>query len=206
MRATSLFVWSTYAAWLQKEEEESSHYAEAPTAVRHAPSLPTTVIGVVDNWLARRHRTPLSVRVGTSKRWPHPARDTRLVLPTRQLRKQRHWQDSNVITCLTRNLAYRKSGEAWLRRTLGGASRPELVFAQEVLPALVTSPPQGYRSPSPLSPRLCQRRVEPRRCWSAMTFASGIKRAQLSGQPPFRHWEHMLPWRELVHRLRLYGL
>lgn len=50
-----------------------------------------------------------------------------------------------MLNALTRNLGYRTAGVAWLRDELGGEDAPDIVFAQEVLPGLLTSPPSGYR-------------------------------------------------------------
>jgi hypothetical protein len=49
-----------------------------------------------------------------------------------------------VLNALTRNLGRRTAGVAWLRDELGGEDAPDIVFAQEVLPGLLTSPPSGY--------------------------------------------------------------
>src|SRR5687768_12911740 len=50
-----------------------------------------------------------------------------------------------MLQALTRNLGYRLAGEDWLRAEFGGELAPDIVFAQEVLPGLLASPPSGYR-------------------------------------------------------------
>lgn len=91
---------------------------------------------------------------------------------------------ANMMTCLSRNLGYRKAGAAWLRQTLNEETRPDLVFIQEVLPSLITSPPAGYNIiTGPTTPKAAEGRT------SAMLFRDGegeVDRTSLpSGGQPF---------------------
>src|SRR4051794_15385694 len=47
--------------------------------------------------------------------------------------------------CPDTHLGHRTAGVAWLRDELGGEDAPDIVFAQELLPGHLTSPPSGYR-------------------------------------------------------------
>lgn len=50
-----------------------------------------------------------------------------------------------ILKAFTRNLGYRTGAEAWLRARLDEDYGPDIVFAQEVLPSLLASPPRGYQ-------------------------------------------------------------
>lgn len=50
-----------------------------------------------------------------------------------------------MLTALTRNLGYRTAAEAWLRAHLEEYEAPDIVYAQEVLPSLLATPPPGYQ-------------------------------------------------------------
>lgn len=49
-----------------------------------------------------------------------------------------------MLTAFTRNLGYRRSGDAWLRTLLNSDEAPDLVFAQEVPPSLLDNAPPGF--------------------------------------------------------------